>query len=652
MDYDFSKYTEVDFNGTPISEVYLDGSLVWFKAKLLGFTFSGSNVTGYTGTETSITIPDSYSTITDSSGNTYYVEGNDIAVTGIGAQAFSNSNLSSVTLHSGLTSIGEKAFYNCSLISITLPNTIKTMGKSAFEQCSKLSSITLSSGLASLEESVFSGCTSLKTITIPASIKDLKKNCFYNCSSLATVNMSATPTSIGERAFSNTAINNLSSYMYNCTSLGKGCFASNVSWAAIGIGYSAMERVRATTTSPTSLEASYVFISFIQGNFNHVSGDDTPGAACSIEATISCGLRDFGLSASFARGSTGHSGYILYNSTLSTPTFIDKNLSVSSESNISSYSWEKSVGYVTSDGMYCYRKKYDLNITSTCIVEGTNITLADGTHKRVEQLKYNDLLRVWNLETGQFDYQYPLAIVKGEQHNAKYRITIEDGSHLEICGRHDIFDPVAHQFRTYGEGAINSLDGDYYVMKDNGSNIYSSMKIISIDIINETVTSYGIITSGIITAFANDMMIGLGVLNLVPITEENKFSEIFENLKKTCYTYDKLVTEIYSDVEKDLAIGLNLLMTDIYHKDASGLPNLISPFRKRKPLPTCNGKKIHNLTFDDGKLTTIKSLEDETIILPEIKTLGKNKWYIVGEYKYLEPGDTYITKFSTVIKAV
>ena len=628
-------YEEFKINGenidTPLKEITvtsnIDISTKGFRAfSLVEYEINENKIVKFTrGTNVSATrtIPSSYLSIQDFSGNT------------VNFSKVSQGESTQTPVEKQITAIGTRAFYGESYVTdITIPSTVTHIESFAFAD------------------------SGIKELTIEGTSVGIDGYAFAGSTKLTSFSIFGTPSYIGEYAFAGTQIK-LSSTLYNCPSLAKGCFATNTAWRlTVGSSLTAAqaEKIRATTTGATGTYNGVNGYGGIYASYGHTywkktSGDNGTSGSITTKFTFDAGIQSWSQSVTSSGSGVSTSSY-LYNSSKNTPS-ISGSVTSQSLSNVSSTSDQSSIGYYTHEGIYYYRLDYWRNVVTTCLVEGTNITLADGSYKKVEDLNYDDLLRVWNLETGQFDYQYPLAIAKGEQHSVKFRITIEDGSYLDICGQHDIFDPVAHMFRTYGEGGITDVgENYYYVMKDNGTNSYTSSKITSIELIEQEVTAYGIITSGIITTFANDMMIGLGVLNLVPITKENKFGKVFENLKESCYTYDKLVTEIYSDVEKDLAIGLNLLMTDIYHKDASGLPNLVAPFRNRKPLPTSNGKKIHNIAFDDGKLTTIQSLEDELIVLPEIKTLGKTKWYIVGEYKYLEPGDTYITKFSTVIKAV
>ena len=147
-------------------------------------------------------------------------------------------------------------------------------------------------------------------------------------------------------------------------------------------------------------------------------------------------------------------------------------------------------------------------------------------------------------------------------------------------------------------------------------------------------------------------MIGMSHMNYGRIDSTNKFSKEFETDKLICYDYNTFKEEVYDEDEQDLIIGTCLHFVHYYNKDGSGLGRLLNPLKRRIPLPQYKNKKLYTLGFIDKELTEMQSVEDEIIVLPEIKSKGKTKWYIVGEYKYLNPGDTYITKFSTVIRAV
>ena len=85
----------------------------------------------------------------------------------IGDGAFNYcSNLTSITIPSGVTSIGEEAFSGCSgLTSINIPNSVTTIGESAFSSCSGLTSITIPSSVTNIGRGAFDECSNLASIT-------------------------------------------------------------------------------------------------------------------------------------------------------------------------------------------------------------------------------------------------------------------------------------------------------------------------------------------------------------------------------------------------------------------------------------------------------------------------------------------------------
>ena len=107
-------------------------------AGVLPYTFSNGTLTGYTGNDTSIILPTSYSNV-----DGFFVEGNDVQVTSIRYEAFKdNSIITNVVIPNGYTSIGRNAFSNCSnLIEVTIGENVKSIGTEAFYLCSKLSKV-------------------------------------------------------------------------------------------------------------------------------------------------------------------------------------------------------------------------------------------------------------------------------------------------------------------------------------------------------------------------------------------------------------------------------------------------------------------------------------------------------------------------------
>lgn len=117
--------------------------------------------------------------------------------------AFSGSKLNSITFEEGLEYIGDNSFKGTCLTNVSLPNSLKVMGRSSFEDCSLLESVTLSDSLVAISNNAFLGCKLLTSINIPNSVKRLGQGCFYDCTGLENVQFSKNLKFIGQEAFEN-----------------------------------------------------------------------------------------------------------------------------------------------------------------------------------------------------------------------------------------------------------------------------------------------------------------------------------------------------------------------------------------------------------------------------------------------------------------
>ncbi|MDE6615834.1 MAG: leucine-rich repeat domain-containing protein [Lachnospiraceae bacterium] len=137
----------------------------------------------YTGTDTSIVIPD--------------------GVTGIGDRAFYNkNNLTSIIIPDSVTTIGSKAFWGCkSLTEITIPETVVSIGRGTFKKCNSLTEITIPGNIKTIEGDMFYGCKNLKKIVLPDSITDIEASAFSGCRNLVDVVLPKNLVNIGNSAF-------------------------------------------------------------------------------------------------------------------------------------------------------------------------------------------------------------------------------------------------------------------------------------------------------------------------------------------------------------------------------------------------------------------------------------------------------------------
>ena len=123
------------------------------------------------------------------------------------------------------------------------------------------------------------------------------------------------------------------------------------------------------------------------------------------------------------------------------------------------------------DSSTIYTATGPVNISaSSCLVEGTLVTLADGTTKKVEDITSDDYLLVFNHETGKLDVAKVL--FNDSESLAEYTIInlkFSNGSIVRVVSEHGFFDLdlnkyvyiTATNYRSYIGHKFYGLDGNY-----------------------------------------------------------------------------------------------------------------------------------------------------------------------------------------------
>ncbi len=147
-------------------------------------------ITGYSGLEANVTIPD-------------ILDGRTVVEIGSGAFA-GHTGIRSVTISSNVLRIMKESFSDCSsLESVVIPASVASIGDSAFSDCVALKDVTISSAYTSIGYYAFEGCTALESITIPSS--KIGYAAFRNCKALETIRLLDSVQSVGRYAFDSTA---------------------------------------------------------------------------------------------------------------------------------------------------------------------------------------------------------------------------------------------------------------------------------------------------------------------------------------------------------------------------------------------------------------------------------------------------------------
>ena len=211
-----------------------------------GYTSIGANAFEDANTVTSISIPNTVTSIGESAlgpmaslieinvaiDNSYYLSDNGVlfdvsgttliqypignpqtsyiipdGVTSIGEYAVQYSNLSTITFPDSITSIGQYAFQYSNLSQITIPASVQTIGIYAFFNNISLTTIIFenNSNLTSIGNYAFASdpsTSSLTSINIPASVTSIGDYAFqYSNLSTITFDVNSLLTNIGDYAF-------------------------------------------------------------------------------------------------------------------------------------------------------------------------------------------------------------------------------------------------------------------------------------------------------------------------------------------------------------------------------------------------------------------------------------------------------------------
>ena len=159
----------------------------------------------------------------------------------------------------------------------------------------------------------------------------------------------------------------------------------------------------------------------------------------------------------------------------------------------------------------CTSNIYTGSWSVQCLVEGTMITMADGSHKAVEDIGYNDLIRVWNFDLGEFSEALPVFVKQEETHSEHYRFTFSDGTVLRTVGHH-VFNKQA--------GAFTMLVRDTTPVGTITVNeLGEEVTLISKETIQEPVKFYNVWTQYHLNLFAQGILTSNRFNNIYPIQD-------------------------------------------------------------------------------------------------------------------------------------
>ena len=263
----------------------------------------------------------------------------------------------------------------------------------------------------------------------------------------------------------------------------------------------------------------------------------------------------------------------------------------------------------------------------TCLVEGTKILLYNGTTKNIEDINYDDLLAVWNHDTGSLTYEYPLWIENEHESNKYIEITFSDNTKLNIVNDHGLYD-VEHkkyirisdeEFKVGARIAKITDDGDFSEVTI--TNIQEINKKVKYYFVGST-TYFNIIANNVLTTDSNTL-----ISNFYGFDEKAKWPEqkqYIVNDSNNILPYeqfkDVLPYYLYKGFragEVGFLVNNNIITIDQFKYYLSDL--IVSDYYLRKPINK-NGKNYWMVTTSLDDLTDKEKYlykEGDTYTLPE-----------------------------------
>ena len=174
----------------------------------------------------------------------------------------------------------------------------------------------------------------------------------------------------------------------------------------------------------------------------------------------------------------------------------------------------------------------------SCVTPETLITLANGSQVRVDSLTGNEMLLVWNMETGKFDVA-PIMFLDSDP-TAEYevvRLYFSDGTSVNVIYEHGFWDYDLNRYVYLDNNAADYIGHTF--AKQNGDKL-EKVQLVDVVITTETTTAWSPVTVGHLCYFVNGMLsmpggVG-GLFNIFEVNPETMTYD-YEQIEKDIETY-------------------------------------------------------------------------------------------------------------------
>lgn len=165
---------------------------------------------------------------------------------------------------------------------------------------------------------------------------------------------------------------------------------------------------------------------------------------------------------------------------------------------------------------------------SGCFAKGTLISMKDGTFKKIEDLKMDDEIVVFDHESGKLTSVNMCFVRKTEVGNySTVLLSFEDGKEIEVFDHHGFFDLERNEYVLIGSDNVSQFVGDHFVVVDNGD--LNKTKLVSYKISNKESECYSLLSAKYVNHIANSLLCVSdaleGIYNIYEYGESLKYDE-------------------------------------------------------------------------------------------------------------------------------
>ena len=151
----------------------------------------------------------------------------------------------------------------------------------------------------------------------------------------------------------------------------------------------------------------------------------------------------------------------------------------------------------------------NVTIDKPCVAAGTLITLADGRQVPVETLTGNEMLLVWNLETGSFDAA-PILFIDSDpwQSHKVIDLAFSDGTSVKVIYEHGFWDYDLNEYIYLDDDAVQYIGHWFNKQGTDGNGNFMSQRVqlTGVTVRNEYTASYSPVTYGHLCYYVNGML--------------------------------------------------------------------------------------------------------------------------------------------------